>query len=69
MGLLGEKEAYAWQAQDSRQHRGSGLPTGLREYMGYAKIQGEPKKLDIEISKTTVANILGQNGLPTAENC
>lgn len=31
---------------------------------GYAKIQGELQKLGIEISKTTVANILGRNGLP-----
>jgi putative transposase len=31
---------------------------------GYAKIQGELLKLGIEISKTTVANILGRNGLP-----
>ena len=31
---------------------------------GYKKIQGELKKLGIEISKTTVANILRRNGLP-----
>ena len=30
----------------------------------YKKIQGELKKLGIEISKTTVANILRRNGLP-----
>ncbi|GEM_PF-1657950 len=34
VGLLGEKEAAAWQAQDPKQHRGSGLPTGPREYLG-----------------------------------
>ena len=31
---------------------------------GYGRIQGELKKLDIEISKTSVANILRRNGLP-----
>ncbi len=31
---------------------------------GYARIQGELKKLDITISKTSVANILRRNGLP-----
>ena len=31
---------------------------------GYERIQGELKKLDIEISKTSVANILRRNGLP-----
>ena len=31
---------------------------------GYARIQGELKKLDIEISKSSVANILRRNGLP-----
>jgi putative transposase len=31
---------------------------------GYKKIQGELKKLGIEISKTCVANILRRNGLP-----
>jgi putative transposase len=31
---------------------------------GYDRIQGELKKLDIEISKTSVANILRRNGLP-----
>jgi putative transposase len=31
---------------------------------GYEKIQGELKKLGIEISKTTMANILRRNGLP-----
>jgi len=31
---------------------------------GYKKIQGELKKLYIEISKTSVANILRRNGLP-----
>jgi len=31
---------------------------------GYKKIQGELKKLGIEISKTSVANILRRNGLP-----
>lgn len=31
---------------------------------GYKKIQGELQKLGIEISKTTVANILGRNALP-----
>jgi putative transposase len=31
---------------------------------GYKKIQGELQKLGIEISKTTVANILRRNGLP-----
>ena len=30
---------------------------------GYGRIQGELKKLDIEISKTSVANILRRNGL------
>ncbi len=33
---------------------------------GYAKIQGELQKLGIEISKTTVANILRRNGLPSS---
>ena len=31
---------------------------------GYKKIQGELKKLGIEISKTSVANIVRRNGLP-----
>jgi len=31
---------------------------------GYARIQGELKKLDITISKSSVANILRRNGLP-----
>ena len=31
---------------------------------GYKRIQGELKKLDIEISKSSVANILRRNGLP-----
>ena len=31
---------------------------------GYARIQGELKKLSIEISKSSVANILRRNGLP-----
>ena len=31
---------------------------------GYGRIQGELKKLDIEISKTSVANILRRNSLP-----
>ena len=31
---------------------------------GYARIQGELQKLDITISKTSVANILRRNGLP-----
>ncbi len=31
---------------------------------GYKKIQGKLKKLGIEISKTSVANILRRNGLP-----
>ena len=31
---------------------------------GYARIQGELKKLDIEISKSSVANVLRRNGLP-----
>jgi putative transposase len=31
---------------------------------GYARIQGELKKLDIAISKSSVANILRRNGLP-----
>jgi len=31
---------------------------------GYARIQGELKKLDITLSKTSVANILRRNGLP-----
>ena len=31
---------------------------------GYARIQGELKKLDIKISKSSVANILRRNGLP-----
>ena len=31
---------------------------------GYGRIQGEPKKLDVEISKTSVANILRRIGLP-----
>ena len=31
---------------------------------GYKKIQGELKKLGIEISKTSVANVLRRNGLP-----
>lgn len=30
---------------------------------GYARIQGELKKLDITISKSSVANILRRNGL------
>ena len=33
---------------------------------GYARIQGELKKLDITISKSTVANILRRNGLPAS---
>lgn len=33
---------------------------------GYKKIQGELKKLGIEISKTCVANIIRRNGLPTS---
>ncbi|MCF7954360.1 MAG: hypothetical protein K9M75_01025 [Phycisphaerae bacterium] len=32
--------------------------------LGYARIQGELKKLDIEISKSSIANILRLNGLP-----
>ena len=31
---------------------------------GYTRIQGELKKLDITISKTSVANVLRRNGLP-----
>ena len=31
---------------------------------GYERIQGELKKIDIEISKSSVANILRRNGLP-----
>ncbi|MHC4754285.1 MAG: integrase core domain-containing protein, partial [Planctomycetota bacterium] len=31
---------------------------------GYALIQGELKKLDIQIAKSSVANILRRNGLP-----
>jgi len=31
---------------------------------GYKRIQGELKKLEITISKTSVANILRRNGLP-----
>ena len=31
---------------------------------GYARIQGELKKLDIEVSKSSIANILRRNGLP-----
>jgi len=31
---------------------------------GYERIEGELKKLDIVISKSTVANILRRNGLP-----
>jgi len=31
---------------------------------GYARIQGELKKLDVTISKSSVANILRRNGLP-----
>ena len=31
---------------------------------GYARIQGELKKLDVSISKSSVANILRRNGLP-----
>ncbi len=31
---------------------------------GYARIQGELKKLDVAISKSSVANILRRNGLP-----
>jgi len=31
-----------------------------------SKIQGELKKLGIEISKTTVANLLRRNGLPSS---
>ena len=35
---------------------------------GYARIQGELKKLDIQISKSSVANILRRNGLlPSSE--
>jgi putative transposase len=33
---------------------------------GYARIQGELKKLDITISKSSVANILRRNGLPAS---
>ncbi|WP_146683213.1 hypothetical protein [Limihaloglobus sulfuriphilus] len=33
---------------------------------GYKRIQGELKKLEIEISKTSVANILIRNGLPSS---
>jgi putative transposase len=33
---------------------------------GYARIQGELKKLDIAISKSSVANILRRNGLPAS---
>jgi putative transposase len=33
---------------------------------GYARIQGELKKLDITISKSTVANVLRRNGLPAS---
>ncbi len=33
---------------------------------GYARIQGELKKLDITISKSSVANILRRNGLPSS---
>jgi len=31
---------------------------------GYKRIQGELKKLDIEVSKSSIANILRRNGLP-----
>ena len=38
--------------------------TTEKEREFYARIQGELKKLDITISKTSVANILRRNGLP-----
>ncbi len=35
-----------------------------KNFWDYKNIQGELKKLGIEISKTTVANVLRRNGLP-----
>ena len=64
MGLFPSTKEEARSPSRISQYRIAGLPDGTGQYWGYKRIQGELKKLEIILSKSTVANILRRNNLP-----
>ena len=64
MGLLRSKENNPGRPRISLDVEQIVCRMARENEWGYKRIQGELKKLEITISKTSVANILRRNGLP-----